>query len=288
MSSDPRTKLFIVCALALCLTTAGLTLAAEGQKEKEYRGLNERFRVGTGALIADFRTDAAFGVAGLLGTLVRIEDDLGLDDDDKTFGIEGRYRFNERHAIGFAGYSLSRTGFSTIDEEIEFNGRIFAVGADVSSEFDNALYRLDWRYTPIQTNRANAGFIVGLSTYDFRVGLEGEATFDDGSGGGSQTTFTRVEEDVLAPIPTLGMIINYGITPSLMFRAKAEWLNLDIGDLEGKVIGTSLGVEWNFHRHVGVGFSANSFQVELRDTGDNPFLVDYEQNGFLLYVTGAF
>jgi hypothetical protein len=287
MSSDFRTKLFIACVLTLSVTAAGMSLAEDGREEKEYRGLNERFRVGIGTLYADFRTDAAIGVGSVLGTLIRVEDDLGLDDDDKTFGIEGRYRFNERHAIGFAGYDLSRTGFSIIDEEIEFDGNTFAVGAEVATEFDNAVARLDWRYTPIHTNRANAGFVVGLSTYDFRVALEGIATFDDGSGG-EQTEFTRVEEDLLAPIPTLGMIINYGITPSLMFRAKAEWLNLDVGDLEGKVTGTAIGVEWNFHRHVGVGLSATSFQVELRDTGDDPYLLDFEQSGFLIYATGAF
>ena len=75
---------------------------------------------------------------------------------------------------------------------------------------------------------------------------------------------------------------------ALLFRARAEWLKLDIGDLEGKITGTSLGLEWNFHRHVGLGFEANGFQIELRDTGDSPYLVDYNQGGLLLYVTGAF
>ena len=109
----------------------------------------------------------------------------------------------------------------------------------------------------------------------------------DGMGG---VTFEsiRVEDDLLVPLPTVGMFITFAIKPRLILRARADFLNLQVSGLEGTLLDTRVLLEWYFSRHVGFGVGSNTTEIEIRDLGDEPFVVDYRQTGLLGYFTFVF
>ncbi|NIV29007.1 MAG: hypothetical protein GWN58_05695, partial [Anaerolineae bacterium] len=81
----------------------------------------------------DFKTDAAIGSGSVIGTFLRIEDDLGLNDDASTVRGEGFVRLRPNHALEFGFMRLGRSGTSILDEEVEWQDRVFLVNATVDS-----------------------------------------------------------------------------------------------------------------------------------------------------------
>jgi hypothetical protein len=265
-------------ALVTCLALTGVS-AADGDS----RVISDDWLITLGGYLVDLDTDAAVGSGGVLGTSIQVEDDLGIEGDKSFARMDGQYRFNERHAMGWGLWSLSRDGSRALQRQIDWDGNTYDVGAVISSEFDTSWLRLDWRYSMLHTDKGEAGFAAGISAYQFDFVLEGEASV---SGGG--TAVRRGEESFVAPVPTFGLFINYAITPSIVFRAKADLLDVRVGNLDGSLLDTMLLFDWYFSDHVGVGGGVNKTDIDLKNTGDDPYSAQYKQSGFLAYVALVF
>jgi hypothetical protein len=259
--------------------------ASGGQSER--RVVDDDWVLSIGGYLTEFRTDASVGSGSVFGTTIRAEDDLGIDDDQSVVRVSGFHRFNDRHALGFGAWSLNRDGNATIDDQIEFEGNLFDVGADLSSRFDTGWLRVDWQYSLMRTDRGEAGFKVGISAYQFDLKLDGQATVSDGAGG-TILEEVRAAEDLLAPVPTVGMFINYAFRPNLVLRVHADFFDLEVSDLEGRLVDTTFQLEWYFSRRVGVGFGAQATDIDFRDAGGDPIAIDFRQSGLLGYLTIAF
>jgi hypothetical protein len=250
--------------------------------------ISNRWGFYVGGYAADVNTTASIGSGKLLGTTIRVEDDLGLGSDDRTIRAEGFYRFNPRHGLDFGYWALSRNGQNIIDEDIEFQDKIFSVGADIRTEFDTSWIRLAYKYSMVNNQRAEAGITAGFSTYRFKLALAGEAAFVDPNGVVGSIAFDTVEESIFVPVPTFGFFLTYAMRPRLLFKLKADLLDLHAGDLEGTVLDTTIGVEWYFSEHAGVGLLSNTMDIDVKDTGDNPWNIEYKQRGWVAYVTFVF
>ncbi len=277
----------VVLAVIVLSTGAGPRLEAAESAEaaeagKKYPLMSDKFFFTLGSFLTDFKTSASVGVGGVFGTFIQFEDDLGLDDDDTLFRVDGFYRFNERHSLDFGFWTFNRSGEAFIDEPIEFDGTTFEITGIIRSEFDTSWLRLGWRYSFLRNERGEAGLSLGLSTYKFDIALEGDVMI------GMTTTRERAEDDLIAPVPTFGMFINYAITPRVIVKLNAKFLDLQIDDIDGKVIDTTFLIEWYFSRHVGVGLGINGTDIDIRDEGDDPFTVDYSVSGLMAYFTFSF
>jgi hypothetical protein len=285
--AGPFRRPILVVILAVIFLVAGAGSPLRAAAGEDNVSISDKFVLSLGTYLTDFETNASVGTGGVFGTFIRAEDDLGLDDDDTLFRVDGFYRFNPRHGLDFGFWTFNRDGAAIIADQIEFDGTLFDVGANVRSEFDSQWLRLGWRYSFFRSDRGEAGISAGLSTYDFEIALEGDATVSDGMGG---TTIVqdRAEDDLIAPVPTFGIFINYAITPRVIVKLKADFLDLQIDDLDGKVIDTTFLIEWYFSRHVGVGVGTNGTDIDIRDEGDDPFTIDYSVSGLMAYFTFSF
>ena len=281
-SCGRRLATIAILTVLVCAVGNPPTLA-----ESETRVVDDKLVFRLGGYLTDFKTDASVGSGGVFGTALRLEDELLLDEDRSVARLDGFFRFNERHSLEFGFWSLNRTGLTAIDEQILFDGNTFAIDVTVASKFDTSWFRAGWRFSALRTERGEAGFSAGLSAYEFKVGLAGEATVSDGVGGTTLAAI-RAEEDIIAPVPTVGMFVTYAFKPKLILLLKADFLKLEVGDLEGNVLDTRVLLEWYFSKHFGLGVGTNTTEIEIKDVGDDPFSVDYRQSGFLGYVTVAF
>ena len=234
-----------------------------------------------GSYLTDFNTDASIGSGGIFGTFFSVEDDLGIDDDQTLGRLDGIYRFKPRHSLGFGFWTLDREGTADLAEQLEFNGTIYDVGAIVDSEMNTSWLRLDWRYSMLRTDKGEAGVNLGLSFYDFEFAVEGLVSFD----GGITSELIREEDDLIAPVPTVGMFLKYALKPKLIIDVSANFLDLDYEDFEGKLIETTFLVEWYFTPHFGIGGGFYGNDIEVKDTGSDPFSVEYDQTGMIGYLT---
>jgi hypothetical protein len=192
--------------------------------------------------------------------------------------------------MDFGLWTLSRDGTRVIDKSFIWDDREFLVGAEVRSEFDTSWFRAAYKYSILNTDRGEAGITAGFSAYEFDLALEGEARLvEDGVpidppvlvGG-------RTEESILAPVPTIGFFINYAMRPRLLLKVKADFFDLSVSGFEGHLVDTAIGIDWYFSRHVGIGLLSNVTNINIKDTGEDPFNVEYRQSGLVGYFTFVF
>jgi hypothetical protein len=275
----------IASSLFVLAVIPGPPTFAEDGNQKEARLISDKAGISLGGFLVDFTTEAAAGFGTVVGTVIRLEDDLSIDDSKATFRLGGFYRFGKRHALDVSFFDLNRRGATVIDEQIEFEGVLYDVGARVDSQFDIQLFRVSYRHSFVNNGKTEAGFAAGLSTYWFDLMLDGEATINEAR---QTAERVRAETDILAPVPTVGMFIHHAFTPKWILRMRAQFFDLDVGDFTGRLIDAEATMDYYFTRHFGIGLGLNTTDIRYEDNGDDPYSIDYRQGGLVWYLSGVF
>jgi len=277
-----------ISGLILLLVGLSLSPAVAGEKNwDETRIVSDKFNVTLGGALTDFRTDVGVGTGTLIGTTIRLENDLNIDDNQSSFRLGGFWRFKPKHQLAFGFVSFKRSGLTEIDEEIEFEDVIF-INGELASEFDVQLLALTYRYSFVNNGRTEAGFTAGVSFYDFFIALDGEIEVSNGN---KQLVSedARADEGFIAPIPTVGLYLHHGFTPNLIFGMHASFLNLDISDYLIRVVDSGLNLDWFFSKHVGIGVGVSTSDIQFESSGgETNFRVAYRQSAFSGYLTFGF
>lgn len=280
--------LLIVVSLAVLVTGPLHAAKKDWEQVRESRILSDRWSIALGGFAADFKTDVQIGSPTILGTLIRFEDTLNLEPDITTFRLDGFYRVAQKHAIGFNFMLLNREGGGVLDEEIEFNGETYVAQAAMRTQFDNQMFRVDYKYSFINDGKVDAGVLAGLATFKFDLALEGEGRIGDPNN--PSIGFVKEDTKVLAPVPVVGLFINYAVTKKVIFRADAAFINLDIGDIEGKVNDAKATIEYYFIKNFGIGGGFSNTDIRYEQVKDNgsSISVEYRYSGLLGYVNIVF
>jgi hypothetical protein len=285
--------ILLAAFLVLCAAPA-FAEPLQGQ-DHESRVLSDNWYFSLGWFGADISTDVAFGFGNHVGTSIRLEDELQLAESKDSARLGFKYRFNRKHAISLAAFSLNRSATSVIDDDIEIKapgsdaGVHFNVGATIDSTLDADFLGLFYNYSFYNNGKIDAGINVGFSTYDFGLDLAGQAELIDEDGnpvGGTQ--FRSTSQSVVAPVPAYGIFINYAIRKNVIFTFTSQGLHLDVGDIEGRVSDTRGTVEWFVTRNFGFGGGVTNTSIEVKDNSDDPYRVDYNYGGFVFYFAGVF
>jgi hypothetical protein len=284
----------LLAAVLIACAAPAVADPLEGQ-DHDSRVLSDKWYFSLGWFGADISTDVAFGFGEHVGTSIRLEDELQLDENKDSARFGFRYRFDRKHSIALGGFRLNRSSTSAIDDEIEIEGPgggegvRFGVGATLDSTLDADFLGIFYNYSFYNNGKIDAGINLGLSTYDFGLELAGQAELIDEDGntiGG--TEFRSTSSSVLAPVPAYGIFMNYAIRKNVIFSFTSQGLHLDVGDIEGRVSDTRGTVEWFFLKNVGVGGGVTNTNIEVQETGDDPFRVEYDYGGFVFYFAGVF
>jgi len=254
---------------------------------QESRILSDRWSFWVGGFRPEFTTQFAVGSPTLVGTLIRLEDTLGLAEDLSRGRVGGFYRFGPKKAILFDFTVLNRRALTAIASDINFEDLIFQAGGLIDSEFDNTILTVTYRHSFINNGKTEAGFTAGLSAFAFDIKLAGVALVDDGAG--PMLRQAEGSESITVPVPAFGMYINHAFTPTVILRMSAGFLNLDLSDFEGRYLTTSVTVDWIFSRHFGLGAGLTRSDLDFADTGgQNPYDVEYRLGGPTLYISLVF
>ena len=263
--------------------------------EKQFDGrlITDKWYVSLGTSSSSFNTEGQIGLGSVLGTFIRLEDDLELDDNQSVFRINGFYAFNRKHVIDFTFGSVSRQETSTIDKQFTIanpdDGELvtFLIGAQIQTAFQSDSAKIFYKYAFQNTGRLRAGIGAGLSVFDYKLEFTGDGEVDDGSG---SIVFksTAVSEHLLAPIPSMMLFVDYALTQRLILRTHAGFFRLDLDDIEGRLIETRLTLDYFFAKHFGVGLGLEGSDISYRERDDKPIFVDVSQSSIVLYVGVAF
>lgn len=239
---------------------------------------SERGGISLGAFITDRNTEARLDSETLgMGTVIDVEDDLGLDSSDTVARLDAYYRFNPRHRIDFSIFDLSRDATATIDRSIQFGDEIFDINSTVSSEYDLTIYKIAYTYSFLQRDNGYLGVAGGLYV------LSNDISLTDANTG-------QFESDGLtAPLPVIGLRGDYRLTPRLMLRSSAELFAIEYDNVDGRLFDFYIGLDYHFHDNFAVGLGYNNVSLDV-DADGSEFngALDWLYDGVLLSVAYSF
>ncbi len=232
-----------------------------------------KFSLSIGVFLADRNSDARLnGTAGIEGTPVDLEGDLGLNRSDSVFRIDGYYRFNKKHRLDFSAFDLSRTASKVIEKDIQWKDTLFPIDTTVDSDFDLAIYKLAYTWSFMRRDKGYLGLTAGLYIADFRTRLEAEA-------------IGALESDgVTAPLPVIGLRGQYDFTEKLSFRASGEIFAIEYEEYSGSLYDIYAGLDYQFFKHVAIGIGINAVKLDVgisKDRFDGN--VDWRYDGGLVF-----
>ena len=247
----------------------------------------DKFRIALGAY-SIFRYDSLMSLTEAnigAGVSISPEDTLGLDTEQSVVRLDGHFRFTDAHALTFSWYRLNSDGNKTLEDEFDWideNGDAITIpiGASVDTSLDYDIYKVGYLYSFHHTDKVELAVGGGLHMTRIGVGLRAEATGLTGETSDVSTTL---------PLPVLSFALAYQVTPKFSWHLKSEFFVLVFDKWDGRYTDTTLGMEYRFFKHVGLGIAlaGNSLEV-IEDADDYRFSYDNRITGVLLNVAAYF
>jgi outer membrane protein len=151
-------------------------------------------------LSGDIRVDNA----GINGTKLDLEDDLGIDS--KSYPVFEVFSGLGKHHLSFAFYNLDYDGDTVLTKDVYFNGELFHANERIVSHLKYDNYDVMYRYDLINLENFLAGGSLGL--------VARMMVFDGSASIASASVTTR--QDFTAPIPMVGANFHVGILKDLI------------------------------------------------------------------------
>ena len=215
-----------------------------------------------------------------VGTSVDFTNTLGGDTSTDAFRVDGLYRFNDRHAVGLSWYRVGLSGEKSLNQEIQINDQTISAGATTQTGLSFNTYRLIYKYSFYRNDKVELGISPGLYVMKTNFNFAGQ-----GSINGTVGSTTVINEQVTLPLPSIGFIANYNITPKLQAQTRFDFFYLSIGQYTGSMFEFYAGLEYRLHQHFAMGAAYDRLTAGLSGSGNQGFNVDFGYNLAYIYAT---
>lgn len=277
----------------LLLATIGLLFAglqpAAAEESTSQESLPDRFML-RGGYAYIFRADTELGINGAsgIGATVDLSDALNTQREDNAWKIESRYRFNPKHSIGFSYYDVRRKGFAEITEKITIDDTTYGVGSQLRNNLDIKLYRFFYNYSFHHDDKVELAASLGMYIADIKAGFSGNfsCTGSPDCTGTPQTVLAE-EGRLFAPLPTVGLVLNYNFTPRLLGQARFDWFYVEFSQFKGFMTELYFGLEYRLFKHVAVGAAYNRLDVNVKYESEKSTGWQVRNDWNMVYVFGS-
>jgi hypothetical protein len=208
-----------------------------------------------------------------VGTYIDFQDTLGGDSRTTLFRLDGLYRFNDHHSLGFSWYDIKFTGSRVLSETIDWGDQTYPFNTHVDSDIRFDVIKLNYQYSLFHNEKAELGASFGLHIMKIFAGIEA-------SGIGQSKN-----EAVTAPLPVFGLFADYNFTPrfSAFYSYQFFFINYE-NTVKGGLQDFLIGLEYRLFRNVALGAAYNRFGLAMEIKGDNTTLnLTTNWNGGMLY-----
>jgi hypothetical protein len=280
-----RTGLIFLGIAMLALTSAPLSEAedkVDTPQAKAETPFQDKLMIRGGwAYVFGATTTAAVAGPVLgLGTQLDFTNTLGGRDSTDAFRVDALYRFNERHALGFSWYRVGLGGDKTITQQIQVGDNTVSAGAATQSSLSFNIYRLLYNYSFYRNEKVELGVSPGLYMMRTKFNFAAQGTIN-----GLASNTALVNEEVTLPLPSIGLVANYNVTPKLQFQSRYDVFYLSIGNYAGSMFEFYGGLEYRIVNHFAMGAAFDRLQADLRGNGHNGFSANFSYNLMYLYAS---
>lgn len=267
--------------LTVVLTSSPAVLLAQ---DSDYHPLiSDTFSASLGAMRSSNSFNVEADVLGDPGDDIDFDDSLGVSDHSTFFNGQIRWNFGsaKKWVLAAQYFSNNAKGSSVLTEDIEWDGETYLEGSFADAGVKLAVTRLFIGRSIIKNERNDFGIGVGIHNLDMKVYIEGEILLDDGSSDQS-----RAEVSDNQPLPNLSVWYFYSPAKRWALHARVDWISANIGDYDGTLWNTSVGVNYQPFRHVGFDLYWQYFNLDLKvDKSDWRGKTDMTYSGPVAAVT---
>jgi hypothetical protein len=224
------------------------------------------------------------GPNGIAGTSLDYSKTLGGDSTTNAFRVDALWRFNEKHAAQFAWYRVAFSGQNTLQEQIVVDGTTIAVGASTNSSLSFNMYRAMYQYSFYRNEKVELAVVPGLylAKTHFSLAANGLVSVN---GSPLSSGFSQTNENLTLPLPSIGVLANYQISPKLLTQIRTDFFYLQIGNFEGSMMEFYAGLEYRLFKPFALGAAYDRLVVNAESTSSNGFRADVNWNLLYLYAT---
>jgi hypothetical protein len=266
--------------------------AAAPARAEEFAGkIPDRIWVDFGGAVNDLNTDVSITGSSGAGATIDFEQIFDLPGSKTTFQVQGTVRISEhRRWIDFGYVDLNRSGGRIIQNDVEWGDYTYAAGGQVDAHFDTRFIYAAFRYDFLHEEKIRISGSAGLSWTDIGAGLTGVGTYTPPSGPPVAGTYT-VDESIGAPVPLIGLNLDWALAKGLVVRWYSRFFRLKVGDIDGGMYESGVHLNWYFIKNFGLGLGYDRIEVKINeyttDEGDIGKF-NYSVNSLGLYATLAF
>ena len=187
------------------------------------------------------------------GPLVSLEDDLGVDDSATAlrFRISRNFGKSRRHLLEFQYLQIDRDGRALIEDELEYGGDVYPVGADVSTDVRTEDFDLHYTYLLVDNEKGRFGISAGL--HGIRIESNVSGTYNIGGGEFPADVFQEERLDEEFPLPLVGIRGSYFLSSKWNLLAAIKFLDVEVGDIEGGFVDAWAQLEYELSDTVALG-----------------------------------
>jgi hypothetical protein len=245
--------------------------------------LNDTWQLSLGMYVVDADTDVTLdGKAGEQGTKV---------DWDRTFGggtltrfrFDAQWRFAERHKLQAMWFNSSRSKTRTLQEDIEWGGETYPVGATVKGNLDYDIYQLDYEYAFLRRETYEVSASIGAYYADWQASLEANVTDSNVS------DQIKGDASLAVPLPVLGLRGVWALPYDLSLDVSGQWFYLSVDQYSGNLQDYRATLTWQPKKWLGLGIGYDWFSASGDvDQSDFRGSLDWTFNGLMAYYSVSF
>lgn len=234
-----------------------------------WSALDETYQLVIGTSISDYDSKVRINSRDdSIDKEIDFEDVLGLDNEVRLGWIKGAWRMGKRHRLNLIYLPIRRTSSIITSKDINIGGNVIKAGAVFGTSVNTHVFDIEYVYSFFQRPALEFGITGGIYWMNslVEVAAAGEVILE----GENVPEFKgdyQANQRLIAPLPLLGIAAVYEINPQWRAKLNARYFDVTIGDIDGRILSLTLGTEYYFTKHVGVGASITSFDLSVQQNG---------------------
>jgi hypothetical protein len=230
---------------------------------------DEKYLLTIGGSVNDFDSKLSINSRdGSVDKEIDFEDRLGMDTTLRLGWVRGSWRMAERHRLALLYMPIQRTSQLTTQKDIDVGGNIIKAGGSIGTEVNTHTFDIEYIYSFYKKPDLEIGISAGIYWMNsvVEISAAGEIIIE-GSNQAEFRTDYQANQRLVAPLPLIGVQAAYEINQQWYARASARYLDVTIGDIEGRILNLTLDTEYFFNNHLGLGAALTSFDVSVQQNG---------------------
>ena len=234
-----------------------------------WAALDERYKLVIGGVITSYDSKIRINSRDdSIDNEIDFEDDIGFESELRIGFAKGVWRMADRHRLSLLYLPIRRSSETTTQKDFDIGGNIIKSGAYLGTSVKTDVFDIEYLYSFYKRPNIELGVSVGVYWMNSLAELTAAGdVIIEGSDEPEFRTDYKANQRLIAPLPLIGLTVDYEINPQWRTKASARYLDVTISDIEGRILSLNLGAEYYLTKHVGLAAALNLFDISVRHNG---------------------